>query len=319
MPLTKANWVPNEELAVGKGATIQQFFAAVDGDRFEINVAPWGEGQLVVNGREIARTAEAKDRRQAFSTLKQAAERYVRGDPVDLTGNGKIRLIPAVKAKLLQGKKGLVVGIANERSIAWGCAAAFRAFGADLAVTYLDDKTRKHVDPLACELEAKIVMPLDARVPGQMEASFLVNLFKFVAWPRTTETATICFLQPSQVQSRLEFGLSTHQKWAQLKDRTLVVKLLSDPKDAVNARCQILYLDSHTAERLWPFPVPNAVLTASNGKDFAYHGGMIQFVWDAADTYRIAINTDNVTRSGLVVSGALGTLADRVDDARFSH
>jgi enoyl-[acyl-carrier protein] reductase I len=172
MPLTKANWVPNEELAVGKGATIQQFSAAVGGDRFEINVAPWGEGQLVVNGREIARTAEAKDRHQAFSTLKQAAERYVRGDPVDLAGNGKIRLIPSVKAKLLQGKKGLVVGIANERSIAWGCAAAFRAFGADLAVTYLDDKARKHVDPLARELEAKIVMPLDVRVPGQMEAVF---------------------------------------------------------------------------------------------------------------------------------------------------
>jgi hypothetical protein len=159
-------------------------------------------------------------------------------------------------------------------------------------------------------------------VPGQMEASFLVNLFKFVAWPRLTETATVCFLQSSQVQSRLEFGLSTHQKWAQLKDRTLVIKLLNDPKEvgdpAVKAGCQILYLDAHTADRLWPFPVPNAVLTASNGKDFAYHGGMIQFVWDAADTYRIAINTDNVTRSGLVVSGALGTLADRVDDARFA-
>jgi len=172
MPLTKVNWEPNDELAVGKGATIQQFFASVGGDRFEINVAPWGEGQLAVNGREIARTAEAKDRRQAFSTLKQAAERYVRGDPVDLIGNGKIRLIPAAKAKLLQGKKGLVVGIANERSIAWGCAAAFRAFGADLAVTYLDDKAKKYVDPLARELESQIVMPLDVRVPGQMEAVF---------------------------------------------------------------------------------------------------------------------------------------------------
>ena len=161
-----------------------------------------------------------------------------------------------------------------------------------------------------------------SHVPGQMEASFLVNLFKFVAWPRTTPTATICFLQPSQVQSRLEFGMTTHQKWAQLKDRTLVVKTLNDPQEvrdsAANAGCQILYLDAHTADRLWPFPVPNAVLTASNGKDFAYHGGMIQFVWDAADTYRIAINTENVTRSGLVVSGALGTLADRVDDARFA-
>ena len=172
MPLGTADWEPNKDLPVGKGATIQQFFATVGKDQFEINVAPWGEGQLTVNGREIARTAEAKDRRQAFASLKQAAERYIRGEPVDLAGNGKIRLIPAVKAKLLEGKKGLVVGIANERSIAWGCAAAFRAFGADLAITYLNDKAKKHVDPLAHELESKIVMPLDVRVPGQMEAVF---------------------------------------------------------------------------------------------------------------------------------------------------
>jgi enoyl-[acyl-carrier protein] reductase I len=64
------------------------------------------------------------------------------------------------------------VGIANERSIAWGCAAAFRAFGADLAVTYFNDKAKKHVDPLARALESPIVMPLDVRVPGQMEAVF---------------------------------------------------------------------------------------------------------------------------------------------------
>jgi enoyl-[acyl-carrier protein] reductase I len=80
--------------------------------------------------------------------------------------------IPPVKAKLLDGKRGLVVGIANEHSIAWGCAKAFRAFGAELAVTYLNDKAKKFVEPLAEELEAAIVMPLDARVPGQMEALF---------------------------------------------------------------------------------------------------------------------------------------------------
>ena len=80
--------------------------------------------------------------------------------------------VPAVKAKLLEGKRGLVVGIANEHSIAWGCAKAFRAFGAELAVTYLNDKAKKFVEPLAEELEAAIVMPLDARVPGQMEALF---------------------------------------------------------------------------------------------------------------------------------------------------
>ena len=80
--------------------------------------------------------------------------------------------IPAVKAKLLEGKKGLVVGIANENSIAWGCAKAFRALGAELAVTYLNDKAKKHVDPLAQALEAPIMMPLDFNVPGQVEAVF---------------------------------------------------------------------------------------------------------------------------------------------------
>ncbi len=80
--------------------------------------------------------------------------------------------IPPAKAKLLEGKKGLVVGIANEDSIAWGCAKAFRAFGAELAVTYLNDKAKRYVEPLAAALGAPIVMPLDVNVPGQMEAVF---------------------------------------------------------------------------------------------------------------------------------------------------
>jgi enoyl-[acyl-carrier protein] reductase I len=80
--------------------------------------------------------------------------------------------IPVVKAKLLDGKRGLIIGIANDRSIAWGCARAFRALGAELAVTYLNDKARKYVEPLARALEAPIFMPLDVNVPGQMEAVF---------------------------------------------------------------------------------------------------------------------------------------------------
>ena len=82
------------------------------------------------------------------------------------------RTIPAAKARLLEGKRGLVVGIANDQSIAWGCAKAFRAFGAELAVTYLNDKAKKHVEPLASILEAPIVMPLDVQRPGEMEAVF---------------------------------------------------------------------------------------------------------------------------------------------------
>jgi enoyl-[acyl-carrier protein] reductase I len=81
-------------------------------------------------------------------------------------------MIPEVKAKLLDGKKGLIVGIANDQSIAWGCAKAFWALGADLAISYLNDKAKTYVEPLARKVEAAIVMPLDMRVPGQLEAVF---------------------------------------------------------------------------------------------------------------------------------------------------
>lgn len=81
-------------------------------------------------------------------------------------------MIPVVKAKLLEGKKGLIVGIANENSIAWGCAKAFRAFGAELAVTYLNDKAKKYVEPLARQIDSAILMPLEVRTPGEMEAVF---------------------------------------------------------------------------------------------------------------------------------------------------
>jgi enoyl-[acyl-carrier protein] reductase I len=81
-------------------------------------------------------------------------------------------MLPAVKAKLLEGKKGLIVGIANENSIAWGCAKAFRALGAEVAITYVNDKAKKYVEPLAREVDAPIVMPLDVNSPGQMEAVF---------------------------------------------------------------------------------------------------------------------------------------------------
>lgn len=72
----------------------------------------------------------------------------------------------------LSGKKGLVVGIANDQSIAWGCARALRDAGADLAVTWFNDKARPYVAPLAHQLQADIAMPLDVEQPGEMEALF---------------------------------------------------------------------------------------------------------------------------------------------------
>ncbi len=72
----------------------------------------------------------------------------------------------------LAGKRGLVVGIANEHSIAAGCARAFREAGADLAVTYLNEKAEPFVRPVADELSATLVGPCDVRVPGELEAVF---------------------------------------------------------------------------------------------------------------------------------------------------
>ncbi|PPC77650.1 enoyl-[acyl-carrier-protein] reductase FabI [Pokkaliibacter plantistimulans] len=72
----------------------------------------------------------------------------------------------------LKGKVGLVLGIANEQSIAFGCAQALQQAGAALCVTYLNDKARSHVEPLAQRLQAELLLPCDVRQPGQLEAVF---------------------------------------------------------------------------------------------------------------------------------------------------
>ncbi len=75
--------------------------------------------------------------------------------------------------EMLKGKKGLVVGIANDQSIAYGCAMKLRAFGADLAVTWLNEKAEPYVRPLAeAAAGASIMAPLDVSKPGELEAVF---------------------------------------------------------------------------------------------------------------------------------------------------
>jgi enoyl-[acyl-carrier protein] reductase I len=93
----------------------------------------------------------------------------------------------------LTDRKGLVVGIANEHSLAWAAARHFRSAGADLAVTYLNDKAKPFVEPLAREVGAEIFLPCNVAVPGQLEAVFsaleerwgrLDFLFHSIAWAR---------------------------------------------------------------------------------------------------------------------------------------
>jgi len=73
---------------------------------------------------------------------------------------------------VLKGMKALVTGIANEHSIAYGCAKVFRELGADLAITYATEKTKAWVEPLAQELEAELFMRLDVAEANQLDAVF---------------------------------------------------------------------------------------------------------------------------------------------------
>jgi enoyl-[acyl-carrier protein] reductase I len=73
---------------------------------------------------------------------------------------------------LLRGKKILVTGVANDQSIAWGCAKAFHGFGAEIAMTFLNDKAKPYVEPLAKQVDARMLMPLDLRKEGELEAAF---------------------------------------------------------------------------------------------------------------------------------------------------
>ncbi len=73
---------------------------------------------------------------------------------------------------LLDGKRGLVIGIAHEHSIAAGCAVAFRVAGAELAVTYANEESKPFIAPVVAKLDAPLFLPLDVEVDGQMEAVF---------------------------------------------------------------------------------------------------------------------------------------------------
>lgn len=88
-------------------------------------------------------------------------------DPLPKVWNEDARI-----GDMLKGRRGLVVGVANEQSIAYGCAAKLRGFGAEIALTYLNEKARPYVEPLARQIQADVLLPLDVSQPGQTEAVF---------------------------------------------------------------------------------------------------------------------------------------------------
>jgi len=93
----------------------------------------------------------------------------------------------------LSGRKALIVGIANEHSLAWSAARHFHNAGAELAITYLNDKAKPYVEPLASEVAAPVFMPCNVAVPGELEAVYeeiakkwgrLDIVFHSIAWAR---------------------------------------------------------------------------------------------------------------------------------------
>jgi len=79
--------------------------------------------------------------------------------------------LPA-RGTLMQGKRGVVMGVANERSLAWGIAAACAAQGAELAFTYLGEALEKRVRPLAASVNSALVLPCDVGDDAAIDATF---------------------------------------------------------------------------------------------------------------------------------------------------
>jgi len=79
---------------------------------------------------------------------------------------------PVLKGNLMKGKKGLIMGVANDRSIAWGIASALAAQGAELAFTYQGEALERRVRPLADSVGSKLVMPCDVTSPQSIDETF---------------------------------------------------------------------------------------------------------------------------------------------------
>ncbi len=105
------------------------------------------------------------------------------------------------KGNLMAGKRGLIMGVANNRSIAWGIAKAAAAQGAELAFTYQGDALKKRVEPLAAELGSKIVLPCDVTDAASMDAVF-AELERQSGAGSTSSSTAIAFSDKTELDGR---------------------------------------------------------------------------------------------------------------------
>jgi enoyl-[acyl-carrier protein] reductase I len=130
-------------------------------------------------------------------------------DPLPIVWDPNTRV-----GEMLKGKRGLVIGVANADSIAYGCAVKMRAFGADIALTYLNDKAKQYVAPLAEKIDASLLLPLDVTQPGQMQAVF--DRIR-AEWGRLDFVVhSIAFANPEELKAR--FHRTTREGFRQALD-----------------------------------------------------------------------------------------------------
>ena len=141
---------------------------------------------------------------------------------------------PAGIRPILTGHRSLIVGIANEHSIAYGCAKAFRTAGAELAITWLNDKARPYVEPLAQELGAPITAALDVSVPGELEAVFEAIRQR---WGRLDSLVhSIAFAQQREFVERAQVGLVVDDEHLRGSGRTVGHEAAIVSNEALPAR-----------------------------------------------------------------------------------
>ena len=150
--------------------------------------------------------------------------------------------------RLLEKKKGLVVGIANDASIAWGCAKVFRDHGAELAVTYLNDKSKAYVQPLAEKLNAPICMKLDVTQPADQEALFTSIAEK---WGKLDFLLhSIAFAPKADLQGRVVDSTSTGFMQAMDVSCHSLMRLAKAAEPLMNDGGSILTMSYYGAEKV---------------------------------------------------------------------
>lgn len=150
--------------------------------------------------------------------------------------------------EFLNGKKGLVVGIANEHSIAAGCARAFRASGAELCVTHQTEKSRRFVEPVAEAVGAGLFLPLDVTDHGQMDQVFAAIDEK---WGRLDFLLhSIAFCPRDDLHGRVVD--CSQEGFAQAMDVSVhsLIRLVKRAEPLMTAGGTVLTVSYHGAERV---------------------------------------------------------------------